>query len=80
MEETGGVNGEPYGIEANAFTPNQIEGIFVGLVGDKLKPIEKPAEEVEAGRLEKIEGRLERIEEMLRRILEEIAQKENPNG
>ena len=30
MAETGGVTGEPFGIEANAFTPKQIEEIFLG--------------------------------------------------
>ena len=71
MAETGGVNGEPFGIEANAFTPKQIEEIFLGYVGDRLKKVEEP-EEREAGRLEEIERRLDVIEELLRRILEQI--------
>ncbi len=76
MAETGGVNGEAYGIEANAFTPNQIEGIFLGLVEGKLKPVEPPEPE-DTDRLQKIEERLDRIEEILRRILEGMGQKES---
>jgi len=72
LAETGGVNGEPYGIEANAFTPNQIEGIFLGLVEGKLKPVEPP-EPGDTDRLQKIEERLDRIEEVLKKILEGIS-------
>lgn len=73
MAETGGVDGEPYGIEANAFTPNQIEGIFLGLAEGKLKPVETAPGQDDADRLGKIESRLDRIEGVLERILEEIA-------
>jgi len=79
MAETGGVNGEPYGIEANAFTPNQIEGIFHGLVEGKLKPVETAPGPEDADRLGKIESRLDRIEEILKRILEEMSG-EAPKG
>ncbi|GAH71219.1 unnamed protein product [marine sediment metagenome] len=60
MAETGGVNGESFGIEANAFTPKQIEEIFLGYVGDRLKKVEEP-EEREAGRLEEIERSIDVI-------------------
>ena len=72
MEETGGINGEPFGIEANAFTPKQIEEIFLSCVGDRLMPVEERKENASADRLEQIEERLERIEDVLEEILEGV--------
>jgi len=80
MAETGGVNGEAYGIEANAFTPSQIEETFLGLAKEKLRPVEETPgpgdtdrlERIE-GRLDRIEGRFDRVEEILEKILEGIS-------
>ena len=68
VEETGGLNGEAYGIEANAFTSKQIEELFVEHVGDRLRePQEEPP-----SRLEEIEKRLEAIEELMRQMLAQM--------
>ena len=68
VEETGGLNGEAYGIEANALTSKQIEEIFLRHVGDRLQ---EPEEEA-PNRLEVIERRLEAIEELMRTMLEQL--------
>ena len=74
VEETGGLNGEAYGVEANAFTSKQIEEIFVSHVGERLR---EPEEEVPiASRVEAIEKRLEAIEELMRRMLEQMGMEE----
>jgi len=74
MEETGGIGGEPYGIEANAFTPKQIEEIFLSCVGERLRPVEERKEDDGADRLQQIEERLDRIEDVLEQILEGVSQ------
>ena len=66
IEATGGLNGEAYGIEANAFTAKLMEDIFVGHVGGRLSEVE----EEPPSRLEEMEKRLEVIEELLRQLLE----------
>ena len=71
MEQTGGIQGEPFGIEANAFTPKQIEDIFLGYVGARLNRVEK-RERVEAGMVEDITKRLDRLEELMEQILEKV--------
>ena len=74
MKETGGIDGEAYGIEANAFASKQIEEIFLGHVGERLRELEEKAPK--ASRLEEIEKRLEVIEELMRRMLEKMGMEE----
>ena len=71
MGITGGVNGEPFGVEANAFTPKQIESIFLDCVGDELKEVME-LEPVEDVRLQDIHKRLDVLEGLVRQILEEL--------
>ena len=69
MEATGGLNGEAYGVEANAFTPKLIEEIFVGRVGQRLNEVRQEV----PSRVEEIERRLGVIEELMRRMLERMS-------
>ena len=74
MELTGGINGEAYGIEANAFTSEQIEEIFLSYMRDKLQePAERPP-----SRLEEIERRLEVMEELFREMMKMIDELKSP--